>query len=318
MRFFKSLNGILLFILIITIITTQLVGFFRNNEFNNDVNLDDREFMEGTIAFGYLDYNGNIIDNGSTITLDNKGSFNTTLQLNHNLQKTRNYLLIVFNNFKQTAFNVGGEKHYTYSFEMEPDSTMDLPIEIKLDETAKELDLIIIKKPDYKLKEIDMNKASILQEVLPVRYSIDNNSRENEFVYSKSDNLYKEGPNDFVFISKDPNKMKFIPIEEENKDLHLSVGNITNKELTYAVIQLLDWKQIPFEDGEFIKFFNVKEGERKTKKFKIPNTDKEKNLQILAFPYPFNVTRNNFRSQAVFGSLRLTVRPEENTSSTKK
>lgn len=67
---------------------------------------------------------------------------------------------------------------------MKPNSSITTKISLHTSPNASELVFLIIKKPEYKLKDNDLHKASKLEEILSMRYSIHHPHKESETLNS--------------------------------------------------------------------------------------------------------------------------------------
>ncbi len=63
---------------------------------------------------------------------------------------------------------------------MKPNSSITTKISLHTSPNASELTFLIIKKPEYKLKDNNLNKAAILEDILSMRYSMHPLQKENE------------------------------------------------------------------------------------------------------------------------------------------
>lgn len=290
-------------LVIIVIIT--LCFFFIYNKINSPI-VKERTLTEGQIAYGILDTEGKIIDNGSSLKL-NSNIIQHTISLGQNLTEEREYLIIILVDFIQYIFTVNGHSYSSYSFILKNKAELKIDIEISLPSHAKEIDYLIIKKPNYLLEKYDFNKINVLQEILPIRFKISDLMGKLEY---ESDLLtITEGPNDTIFLSEDPYYLKPIIIAKSNEKAMLSIGNIEEEHRDYAVISFLDWKQQVFKDGKMVKYFNTNFNERQVLDIKYPYTDKPANYQVIALPKPYQVNRDDFYSREAYGTIRTLVKP---------
>ncbi len=117
-----------------------------------------REQQTNTVSYGLKDNQGQHINNGSTITSeDNK--INVTLSFVHTINENRKYGLIVLEDYEQKPFKIEDTTNEIshYFFDMKPNSSITTKISLHTSPNASELTFLIIKKPEYKLKNLNTN-----------------------------------------------------------------------------------------------------------------------------------------------------------------
>ncbi|WDV47181.1 hypothetical protein PV797_05620 [Clostridiaceae bacterium M8S5] len=274
-----------------------LIGFLY---ITND-NKNDRILTSGQIAFGV--YNNNkIIDSGSYI--ENK-ELKHRFELAHNLSLPRKYLILVLIDYKQSKFMVKDSICKGYEVELAEKDSLSVDIKIDIPDHAKELCYLVIKKPNYLQKDSDIHKSHILQEFMTLRYNL--STTEKIFTTESNIKIISEGPVTNIYLSDNNANLKPVITSNEFNEKKLLVGNHTNDLITYAVIGFLDWNQIAFADGDFIKFFEVPPNKKISYKVSIPQTNTDSVLQYMAFPFPYAVSRDNFFSTLGFGTYRMTI-----------
>jgi len=310
------------FIAIIMIMFFVFTSYFLFHKFIRDDNSSkisqvgkspdsgDREEQKlNTIEYGLYSSNGKYIDNGSTISPVNNEA-NVNVSINHNLNEQREYGLIVLEDFKQVSFKLKNKKEFTkYLFTMKPNSSEDIGVRIPIKSNKQELTILLIKKPSYKLKEMDLNRASILEEVLSMRYPINHKSKLDNSKQIEPDATVKDGLNEGMFITNDIHKLQSVMVGKEGEKLWFSTGNDTSKSLKYAIIALKDWKQTNVIDNQEVLYTTVPGLQRKIFSFTLPTVKDDSNFQLIAFPYPYQVSMDNYVSQQVFGSFRTVIEP---------
>ncbi|MCU7712924.1 MULTISPECIES: hypothetical protein [Priestia] len=271
---------------------------------------DRKDAGVDTIEYGLNSLDGQYIDNGSVLTSEND-EVNVNVSINHNLNEQREYGLIILEDFKQMPFSLGNQKKLsTYFFTMNPNSSKDILVKIPVKEHTKELTFLLIKKPSYKLKEMDLNRASILEDVLSMRYPVKPN-KVDSLKEVKPNTVIKDGLNEQMFITDDKNKLQSVVVAKEGEKLLFSTGNNSNKSIRYAVIALKDWKQTKIIDDKEVVYTTVQKASRNLFDFTLPHVNKDSNFQLLAFPYPYQVSEDNYESQETFGSLRTVIEPNK-------
>lgn len=167
-------------LLFIIIITTALIMYNLFNEDHSDKSIDPTRpgitESSNKILYSLYHQNGDLIDNGSPLT-PNNGKINKTVSLNHFIDEKK-YALLVLVDFKHMPFKVNNQEYETYEFGMKPNSKVNIETHVNVKKSSKEIDYLIIKKPDYLLKEKDIRRASVLQEVKFMRYPLKNKNQK--------------------------------------------------------------------------------------------------------------------------------------------
>lgn len=274
---------------------------------------DREEQQVNTIEYGLNSLDGKYIDNGSTISPRND-EVNVDISINHNLNERREYGLIVLEDFKQVSFELENKKKFAkYLFTMNPNSSKDIGVRIPIKQKTQELTILLIKKPSYKLKEMDLNKASILEDVLSMRYPVNHKNKLDNLKEVEPDAIVKDGLNEDMFITNDIHKLQSVMVGKEGEKLWFSTGNDTSEPLKYAIIAFKDWRQTKVIDNQEVLYTTVSGAERKLSSFTLPKVKNDSNFQLIAFPYPYQVSKDNYASQQAFGSFRLVIEPSHHT-----
>ncbi|MGX5701390.1 hypothetical protein [Bacillus cereus] len=273
-----------------------------------------REQQTNTISYGLKDNQGQHINNGSTITSeDNK--INVTLSFVHTINENRKYGLIVLEDYEQKPFKIEDTTNEIshYFFDMKPNSSITTKISLRTSPNASELTFLIIKKPEYKLKDNNLNKAAILEDILSMRYSMHPLQKENEKIklsLINPDAILKDGLYEPVFVTNREENLQTVFFEKEGKQLILSNGNETNDEMTYAIVAFKDWKQVEILNNRKVVYTKVAPETRQIFNFTLPSVDQESNLQLVAFPFPYKVSEEDYISQQAFSSFRIVIENE--------
>lgn len=276
-----------------------------SKEFN-----DDHPELTGpntnTISYGLYTTDGQLINEQVLIPENNK--LESIFSISHYINENRSYLLLVLTDFKQSEFEVLGKKILTYEFTMKPNEQINFPVSLEINDKTREVNFVLIKKPYYLLHESDIKLAANLQEVITLRYRVEQPKNiqimnVNIPKYERSLKTYTNGSNDQIFISDSMEKLKILYESRHDKDSYLHVGNLSDTETNYALVALLDWQQVPLWDT-YENFVSIKPNSRKVYKLNFPYSEDEKNYQILAFPMPYNVNDDDFRSQMTYSTFR--------------
>lgn len=290
----NTIINILIGIGIVFFIILLIIQLYQNKEV-------PRGRALGQIAFGIYN-NDKILDSGSYIQ---EKTIKHKLELSQNLAVPRDYLVLAFIDYVQTEFTVDDKTYNNYIMKLDSNDSKDIVINMNIPNNAKELCYVIIKKPAYLLRDSDMKKASALQEIMTLRYSLDKNAR-NINIESNIDEVL-EGPIDNIFLSESDIKLKALFTCNENEEEKLVLGNMSDKPIQYAVVQLLDWNQVAFDTKEIIKFFEVAPNTKISYAVDMPSVDKDSLIQYIAFPFPFNTSKDIFYSTIGVGTFRTTI-----------
>ncbi|AQU77156.1 hypothetical protein [Priestia megaterium] len=313
----KYFIAIILIMVVVVTFYSIFHKFIRANNSNtisqNSHSGDREEQQVNTIEYGLYSLDGKYIDNGSTVYPEDDEA-NVNISINHNLNERREYSLIVLEDFKQVSFKLKNKKEFIkYLFTMNPNSSKDINVRIPIRPNTQELAILLIKKPSYKLKEMDLNKASVLEDVLSLRYPINNKNELDNLKEVKPDIVVKDGLNEEMFVTNDIHKLQSVMVGKEGEKLWFSNGNDTSEPLKYAIIALKNWRQTKVIDNQNVIYTTVSEEERKLFSFTLPNVKKDSNFQLIAFPYPYHVSKDNYASQQAFGSFRTAIEPRHHT-----
>lgn len=294
-------------------------SFFYENSFkkNNSLNVTSNSSeinsnnvtrqTANTIGYGLKSIKGEHIDNGSSITPQNN-IINVNVSIDHNLDEHREYSLIVLEDFKQVPFKIENKQRFVkYFFTMAPNTSKYINVTLSVNSNAREVIFLLIKKPNYKLKDMDFNRAGILGEVLCMRYSLNQNKNIGNIKESVPDFIIKDGLNEYLFVTKNKDKLQSVFVETEGKELTLSAGNDTEKPMRFAIVAFKDWEQIKIINNQDVIYTTVPLGERQLFNFNLPDVEKESNFQVIALPFPYEVSKENYISQQAFGSFRIVI-----------
>lgn len=269
----------------------------------------------GSVGYGLENLKGKVIDEGSTLnSTDNEVS--VVASVDNDIDEDRKYALLVFEDYKQVKFKVKNKEQDVnkYFFDMKPNSSINFNVAVPIRSDSSELTFVIVQKPEYKLKELDLIKAGILEQVLSMRYSInkaDSGNNIKNVKEVKPDAIVKDGLNENISITNSQEKLQSIMTEKEGKKLKLSAGNETNEEIRYAIIALKDWEQVPVIDNTEVLYTTVPPETRHLFDFNLPDVERENNFQLIAFPFPYEVNADNYESQQTFGSFRVVIQNKE-------
>ncbi|KWW22122.1 hypothetical protein AS888_03725 [Peribacillus simplex] len=272
---------------------------------------ENRE-VGNTVAYGMKNLEGDHIDNGSDLSSKNN-KVSGVVSIDHNMDEDRKYALLIFDNYKQKTFIVENKEQVVnkHFFEMKSNSSINIKVSTSIDSNSRELTFLLVKKPEYNLREKDLNRAAVLGEVLSMRFSINDSDIMEENSEVRPDAIIRDGLYENLFVTNSKKKLQSIITEKEGKKLILSAGNDSNAEIRYAIIALKDWEQDTVIDNKIVLYTTVAPETRHLFHFNLPNVKTESNFQFIAFPFPYDVSDNNYESQQAFGSFRIVIKNDE-------
>ncbi|MGN1400981.1 MAG: hypothetical protein ACI4XL_05710 [Bacillus sp. (in: firmicutes)] len=299
---------IMLAVALLFVISVASNYYIQNN--SEPVDIDGR-LAPGTnnIGIGMYDEKEDIIPEGTKLEVSGD-SFKSKVSISHFIEMEREYKLLIFNDFKQASFDVEGRSADSYDVTIQPNQTADVEVTNNISEDTKEVDYLVIKDPNHLIEKLEIENMNNLQQVLPLKFSTRNPVQE------PVESLSPESvvPNDLldgVFLSKEKNNLTIVPQANSGEEVYLSVGNLYEDPAWFALVALLDWKQIPFNDNQLVHFVKVNPGERNIYWFTLPNVEQKKNFQVLGFLKPYNVSEDDYRSHLVEGSVRTVILPDK-------
>ncbi|MGL5752967.1 MAG: hypothetical protein ACRCXT_20670 [Paraclostridium sp.] len=296
-------------ILTIIVILLIFIIFIFLKTYNLNTN-SNRISNDTYVSYGFLNSTGDIISNGSHISIDiAKPQLQHTLDLDQSLDENYSYLLMVLVDFNQVKFKVENEVYSYYEFDVNKKDSIQIDLKIDIPKNAKELDYILIRKPNYMPAKENIEELISLQTVLPIRFKL--NDLDYNLNYETSLESFYDGQIDNIGISDKKNKFDLLYQSNDNSNIYITVGNYSSDDIDYAVVLFNDWEQIKFDDGQLSKVFKLKPDEKQSIQLGLPNVDKDSVFQAIAFPLPYKVSLDNMFSTNAFGSPRLLVKDSE-------
>ena len=305
--------AILLFIATITII-------FIFNNLSSSKSVDkDNQIEHVSVDYGnYVtiasyDQNGDPLLDTSSIEVDDNSKSSLVITLENGVDHSRDYKVMVLQNFVQTDFYVGNQKSIdkTYLFNAKSRAEISLPISVDVYNDTKELIVLIIKEPDDIVTEFDIHKLAYYEEVYAKRFLVDSDIDQPEVTYKEPDFKYQSEVDDTpVFLSDLEDERKVLPSAREGSKAYLHMGNLHGKEeIKYAVIALQDWRQVSINE-DLVLYINAPSNKTIGYDIIIPYTVSNKeNLQFVAFPYPYDKWSEKYYHQVEY-SFRTAIIPK--------
>lgn len=300
--------GVLL-IVIIYIFNQSITS--KNQPVLNDVPSWVEE-NSNVVSYGLYDSDGNIINASDKLTCPKNNQLNNTLSFSHFFKNGGDYGLIILADFKQTEFQVNNDNYKLYPFKIQPNSSININITVPIENNTKEISYIIVKKPNFFMRDENLKTATFLREVIVLRYNFEdsNGSLQIDTKYKKGLKTYSKATSTGIFTSNVPDLSKIIFNTESNKDAYIRVGNETQVDLDFALIAFKDWEQIPLLDNELINYVKSSDGETQVYNLRFPEVKKLSNYQVIAFPKPYNYSNDN-NIEVAYPSPRTTIYPNK-------
>ena len=259
-------------ILIFYLITFSL--FFSSCEYSNlskktDENTKEYKLAGGTkgepgVGLSFLDMNGDINSN-AIFYLNEPESFKKYIYIYHGYKEISTYKLLLFCDYKQSKFTVNNKELEEYTFKMEYNQEIKIPIEIKpLKKGFHDVFFILVKNSDIKRLDEEFRISTTGKHMLFIRFNIIIEQKNIPKIYFLSNLDEKENSKmPPIFTSRNVNTRKMWltdTIKTATKlEFFSRITNTSNEDKNFAIINLLDFKQIPInENGDLVTFFKVK------------------------------------------------------------
>ncbi len=256
-----------------------------------------------TISYG-LYQNDKLIDGHELNDVIGGKSLDFTYSLSNFVKESREFMLVLLVDFEQIPFDVDGATKLSHTFSVDSNETKNIPLSFEVPKNSNELSVLVFKTPgEVEKNEKNIGRITSLQEVLPLRYSL--NSEQKSLLAGPSmeplEHLESGTPNENIFISYSKSELKITVNQSVNDPLYLHLGTF-EEEYQTAILAFEDGKQIPL-NGKKINMVTV------SKDMEVYNLDNlEKGVyQILSFPKPYKVTSDDYTSQEVHSSFRINL-----------
>lgn len=252
----------------------QLQDVDEDKSFNKKIkNTDSRDQLpmvkngQKGVALGLYGTDGKI-ENGKVFNLKSGESFEKFISISHINDEKWTYKLFLLVDYQKKGFKVDGKLLKDYTFRMNPNETIEIPVEIEaLPDGFHDALFVIAKYPDVKRLDKDFRIRTDMNHLLFIRFNvIVNNGKAPEITlntqYEKMTNISIDG----LFINRNKKELKVWykdKIKPNMKlDYYLHIGNkYGNNRQRYALFTLLDWELVPIGDNETkVLFFEVQKG----------------------------------------------------------
>lgn len=84
--------------------------------------------------------------------------------VDNDIDEDRKYALLIFEDYKQVNFKAENKEQEVnkFFFDAKPNTSINFNVSVPIRSDSSELTFLIVQKPEYKLKELDLNRAGIL------------------------------------------------------------------------------------------------------------------------------------------------------------
>ena len=294
----KLLTGIILLSILLVIII--LVNTKSKNIQNKNV-----------ISYGISNSSNQIINTGDEIAKDLlfKNGFN--FSFNQDLMEKRNYKILCFLDYKIVDFIIDDKNYTSYDFALSEKGNLKKNIKIAKEQDCKELSIAIIRMPYFMVEENDIARAIKTEDIISLRYNVESNNSSNQLIDSNSNINFKTIPINqdniafpYIYITKNINELTLITTSKEDNQFFLMLSNKEKTKTDYAVIALLNWNQVNIND-KMVNFISVPSKSIIYSNLSFPKIEKDSNYQILVFPKPYNISKEDYDNLYIYGSHRV-------------
>jgi len=278
----------------------------------NTIENNGSEYM----GFGFYQKNNNTITPFNNTLYVNNGSFDGYMVIDNHFNHENQYLILAFLDYNAIPFYYNGTvstihivnmspmgmNHSYFNITNIPNGFHDILFLVFLDPYNHSLDEVYRLDTDYsdmgrwRFNVVFKNDLKPLIQFKNV-YTDDNNSNKLNGVLVTKDTF-----SDKIFLSKNvtPN---------ETLNYFINIGNKRNISENYAIIQLLDYNQIPinYNESNYVYYGSIKSGERSSipVNIKIPDSNGVHELIIIWTTNPYeniwslNGTKNNMQLDSI-------------------
>ncbi len=246
---------------------------------NNSLSEQDLEQLSKEITQNYtlpymasggvglsLHNNDGIIEETMSFELKPGERFEKIISLGNMIDNDRKYKLLLFVDYKQTAFIVNESTVTEYDFSAKSNENVLIPFKIEnLQQGFHDVFFVIAKYPDIHSLDCEYRKSTDMNHLLFLRFNIlVGNAKVPDVTYTQLENS-KEAVFDGILISNKQDLLKRWLTENKhgNDDLKFFIhaGNQSyGKKQNFAVITLLNWKQVEFNNNQDVIFFSLENG----------------------------------------------------------
>lgn len=225
------------------------------------------------IGCGLFDINGNVEKN-LVFNIDDN-NFKKIITFFHMIDSVEDYKIILFDNFKQRDFRINGKIVSSYNYKANKNKIILLPIEIDtLEKGFHDAFFVIVKDPLNKIKDLsdkppyteEYFERVVANDLMFIRFNILVDSNESPIInFDKFDRPTKSMVGG-IFLNKEKDKMDFWLSENvdvsEKMNFNIHVSNHSIQRQKFAVLTLLEWKQVDFYNNKNVVFGNLNEEEK--------------------------------------------------------
>ncbi|MGO4529904.1 hypothetical protein AB4Z30_12570 [Paenibacillus sp. 2TAF8] len=260
-------------------------------------NRDSLPFASGSngISLGLYNPNGNI-ETEFHFQVEEGESVKKFISLGNMIKKDRLYKLILLVDYQQVPFSVDdGEPLLEFDVQMKAGQTIEIPVEVPpLSKGLHDILFVIAKYPDDKSLDEEFRKKTDLNHLLFQRFSVSvgDNDTPNKIQFDNTGELEDKNLGG-VFLSKNNDYQRWLTENvglNERLQYFVHIGNsVREKDQTYALVILSDWKQINITQDKNVLFYKLQEDNAFSLKTEVTAPDQEGvyDLTALLISNPF-------------------------------
>lgn len=337
-----------LFLIVVIIIILFIIITYHNNSNNvTEVHMGEGYIItindDGTMsiplggeAYKVMDTSTQTIINLDTVyQLDNESTVRNTVSHQIHKEGSFYYELIVMVDYIQTDFYVDGELYFSYPYSLVDEDLILIDVETVIkDPHAKEIHYMIIKYPHY--SDTDYDNIPDFRDTLNaisnplywrVRLSYDNDQLIDNMVFEENFLTIEEElfirPISLLEVSDINDKYLGEPLEtfvdyngfysetlvgNSNQPANILLYNNHEEASEFIVFQLLNWEQVPFDDGNMYKYFSVPPNTGIHYTLTLPVVDKNTPYHIIAFRNPYRYSIDDLQD-FIEATSRTIIKP---------
>ncbi|EZH66540.1 hypothetical protein DH09_11475 [Bacillaceae bacterium JMAK1] len=260
----------------------------------------DKDSM--VLSYGLYDDKEIIIDTYIDAKYDDE--YNLTFEMGQYYPNDLEFKLLVFEDYIQKDFYTDEETVSSVDYTVKSNGIEKIDFKIYPDQQANEVSILNIISPNIQLQDIDEEFGYDSNTAYPIRRAVSQEVNKKEFDQNVEVNNIDEVNFD-SFLSRSEGEFELINDADKGESLYLNLGNIYDRDVTYAVIALLDWKQVPL-NGKDVLFTKVDKDKTGVLEIELPDDiDGNPSYQLIAFSYPYEIEEGNYDAADVYPTQRI-------------
>lgn len=300
----------IILVVVVLVITFSIKIFYDSREVREaekHQEIQESMFQDNSVGIGMLNKNKEIVDSGEKIKVTGN-LVSQTLTLDHNFDFDREYLLMVFVDYKQHPFKINDTSQMmdSYSFKMNKYSNSKIQIDSQIAEKNQEIMYLVIPNPNHKLKEFNISDADTLSKMYAVRHRLIGSNKGLE-QYETPVKTIKDDNLDAMFLTDSPDTLNIMHHAKNGTGLFYSVGNDSESKKKYIILAIdSQGKQLPLGIKGNPVTVEVEPNSRNIYAFQL-QSEIHHNFQLVAVPNPYMDNLIEAEDIDVYASFRILV-----------